>query len=521
MLTQKPSTIAYGGSALAAYAGRFREYNVVLRSSGYPRVALVYPSTYQASITNLFTHTAYYFLVERSDALVDRFTLDNPMRGALTGRKLKDFDLLLISANYELDIVYAVKLLSEAQLTPSAEGRSMRPVIVVGGLAAMSNPEPFLEIADGVFIGDGEILLQKVARYMSLLPDKPVDFLDSVGDGMYTGKSVVRKVYVENLDGSMHPTAEIRSKITEPVYGEGYYLEISRGCRWLCKFCLEGYSMHPYRFRSLTTVKRLVEEGLKYVPKRRVIIYSLSPFDHPGLRDLLASLSSSGIDFSLPSIRWDTLRVEDLDLIATSTQKTLTLAPETAGPILSCSIGKCFDAERFSELAISALERGFDLKLYMMVGLPDEKDEDLLVSINTTKSLASHARKLGRKISLSLNPLVPKPHTPLQDHPMLEEEEYLRRAKLFERELGKGVVSYLSWFHAYLQALIALGDRKVGKLAVYLGTSGISRRNLIDFASRLGVDLAFPMGRRSKNDRPWQKVIFPLDHIIDKTTQIA
>mgnify|MGYP001626140599 CR=1 FL=1 len=487
-----------------------------LRSSGYPRIALVYPSTYQASITNLFTHTAYYYLVEHSDALVDRFTLDNPVRGALTGRKLKDFDLLLASANYELDIVYLVKLLSEAGITPSAEGRSMKPLIVIGGLAAMSNPEPFLEVADGVFVGDGEILLQRVVRSVSLLPDKPVDFLDSIGDGIYTGSSITRKVYVEDLNSSIHPTMEIRSRTSEPVYGEGYYLELSRGCRWLCKFCLEGFSMYPYRFRGLTTVKKLIEEGLKYVPKKRVVIYSLSPFDHPDIRNLLASLSSDGVDFSLPSIRWDTLRVEDLDLIANSTQRTLTLAPETASPAISCSIGKCFDPGRFSELAISALERGFDLKLYLMVGLPNEKDEDLLAGLNMVKVLSSHASKLGRRISVSLNPLVPKPHTPLQDHPMIEEREYLRKAKLFEKELGKGVVSYLSWFHAHLQALIALGDRKIGKLAIYLGISGVSKHKLIEFAGKLGVDLKFPMNRRSKDVRPWQKVVFPLDHIIDK-----
>lgn len=487
-----------------------------LRSSGYPKIALVYPSTYQASITNLFTHTAYYYLTEHSDALVDRFTLDNPVRGALTNRKLKDFDLLLVSANYELDIVYLVRLLSEAGITLSAKSRSMKPLIIMGGLAAMSNPEPFLEVADGVFIGDGEILLQRVVHAMSLLPDKPADFLDSIGDGIYTGNSITRKVYVEDLNSSMHPTMEIRSRIFKPVYGEGYYLELSRGCRWLCRFCLEGYSMYPYRFRSLATVKKLIEEGLKYVPKKRIIIYSLSPFDHPDIRNLLTSLSNNGVDFSLPSIRWDTLRVEDLDLIANSTQRTLTLAPETASLTISCSIGKCFDSGKFSELAISALERGFDLKLYLMVGLPNEKDSDLLASLNLVKVLSSHASKLGRRVSLSLNPLVPKPHTPLQDYPMLEEEEYLRKVKLFEKELGRSIVSYLSWFHAYLQALIALGDRKIGKLAIYLGISGFSRHKLVEFASKLGVDLKFPMSRRSKDVRPWQKVVFPLDHIIDK-----
>jgi len=501
---------------LALHSGKFREYNVYLRASGYPRVALVYPSTYQASITNLFTHIAYYFLIEKSDALVDRFTLDNPNEGAITSRKLREFDLLLVSANYELDLLYLSKLLNESGIELNAEKRKKKPVILVGGLAAMANPEPFLEVADACFVGDGEILLEKLARSLSLLPDKPTGFLESIGDGLYTGEASTRKVYVEDLNNTPHPVAEIRSRSVEPVYGEGFYIEISRGCRWLCKFCLEAYTMHPFRCRSLETVKSLVSEGLKFTRRRRVVIYSLSPFDHPSFRDFLIYMADNKIDFSIPSIRWDTLRLDDLDLISLSSQRTLTLAPESMNLELSCYIGKCFNFSTFSELAISALKKGFNVKLYIMVGLPLEREEHVLETIKNVKYLMSHSRKLRRNMTININPLVPKPHTPLQDYPLITEDEYLKKVGLFKKELGGGSIAYLRWLYAFIQSLIALGNRNVGKLATSLALKGLSRRSIAELSSTLGVDTGFPLRRRSQSERPWQRVVFPLDHVVNK-----
>lgn len=478
----------------------------------------MYPSTYQASITNLFTHIAYYFLVEKTDALVDRFTLDNPSEGAVTSRKLREFDLLLASANYELDLLYLSKLLDESGIELIAERRGKKPVILVGGLAAMANPEPFLEIADACFVGDGEILLEKLARSLSLLSDKPTAFLESLGDGLYTGESITEKVYVGELNSAPHPTAEIRSRSVEPVYGEGFYVEVSRGCRWLCKFCLEAYTMYPFRYRSLETIKSLVGEGLNYVRRRRVVIYSLSPFDHPRVRDLLSYLAENEIDFSLPSIRWDTLKADDLDLISLSTQRTLTLAPESMSPELSCSIGKCFNPDSFNEITAMALERGFDIKLYLMVGLPSEREEHILETVRNLKELTLYSRRLNRRITININPLVPKPHTPLQDSPLLTEEDYIRRVKLFERELGGGAITSLRWLYAYVQSLIALGDRSVGRLTAQLALRGVSKRSIAELSSALKVDAKFPLRHRSRDERPWHRVVFPLDYIVDRSS---
>lgn len=501
---------------LARYVGVFNEYNVYVRFSGYPKIALVYPSTYQASITNLFTHIAYFYLLEKSDALIDRFTLDNPDRGSITGRKLREFDLILASANYELDLLYLAKLLADSGVEVLAEKRDMKPLVIVGGLAAMSNPEPFLDLADASFIGDGEILLQKLVRYLDILPKDPRGFLDSLGEGIYTGEERVKKIFIEDLNNSIHPTVEIRSRKIEPVFGEGFYVEISRGCRWLCKFCLESYVMYPYRCRSLETVRNLVDEGLKHVDRRRVVIYSSSPFDHPGIRDLLKYLVENEIDFSLPSIRWDTVRLDDLDMISKSSQRTLTLAPETMSSSLGCSIGKCFDPTAFSELATAALRRGFNIKLYIVVGFPSERDEDLQETLRHLKKLSTLSREFGRRLTVNINPLIPKPHTPLQDSSLLTEKEYLKRVKLFEVELGRSTITHLQWLYAFAQSLIALGSRPIGRLFALIASRRLSRRDITELASTLKVDIKFPLRQRTREERPWNRVIFPLDHIIDR-----
>lgn len=506
---------------LAPYAGRFSEYNVYVRSSGYPKVALVYPSTYQASISNLFTHIAYFYLLEKSDALVDRFTLDNPDRGSVTERKLREFDLILASANYELDLLYLVKLLSDAGVEVFAERRRMRPLIIVGGLAAMSNPEPFLDVADASFIGDGEVLLQRLIRCLSALPENPRAFLDSLGGEAYTGEAIAKKAVVEDLNNSFHPTAEIRSKKVEPVFGEGFYVEISRGCRWLCRFCLEAYSMYPYRYRNLETVMKLVSEGLRHVERKRVVVYSSSPFDHPGIRDLLKYFIENEIDFSLPSIRWDTVKLDDLEVISRSTQKTLTLAPETMSSNLGCSIGKCFNFDVFGELVGKAFREGFNVKLYIMTGFPQESEEDLQETSRNLKKLLVLSHELNRKLTVNVNPLIPKPHTPLQDAPLLAEKEYSKRVKLLEVELGRSTVTHLRWLYAFAQSLVALGDRRIGRLLALLAYRNLSKRDIADLAGTLKVDISFPLKRRSRDERPWSRVVFPLDHIIDRVSPLG
>jgi len=451
---------------------------------------------------------------------VDRFTLDNPSRGAVSGRRLKDFDLLLVSANYELDLLYIVKLLREGGVEPLATNRRGRPLVVIGGLAAMSNPEPFIEVADAVFVGDGEVLLERLVKAMHLLPDNADSFLDSLGEGLYRGMSRVSKVYVQDLDSAPHPTAEIRSKVVKPVYGDGFYVEISRGCRWLCKFCLESFIMYPYRVRSLGRLIKLIEEGLRNVSLRRVVIYSLSAFDHPAIRELLRYLIENEIDFSLPSLRWDTVGIEDLDLVSASSQRTLTMAPEVIDSDLSCFLGKCFVEERFTELAEEALRRGFDLKLYLMVGLPGESPGVLHNAARYLKKLTNYAMKLGRRVSITVNPLVPKPHTPLQLLPLVPEEAYQAKVKLLEKELGESVVESLRWTYAFTQALIALGDRRVGRAIVAASSEGFTRRAIARAAESLGVDLGYPLRCRSLDEAPWRVAVMPLDRVVEKSSEI-
>ncbi|MEM2288656.1 MAG: hypothetical protein QW503_06175, partial [Sulfolobales archaeon] len=215
-------------------------------------------------------------------------------------------------------------------------------------------------------------------------------------------------------------------------------------------------------------------------------------------------------------IRWDTLRLDDLDLISLSSQRTLTLAPESMNRDLSCSIGKCFNFDTFSELAISALKKGFNIKLYIMVGLPLEREEHVLETIKHVKYLASYSRKLRKNITININPLVPKPHTPLQDHPLITEEEYLRKVEFFRKEIGENRVTSLRWLYAFLQSLIALGNREIGKLAVSLALRGLSRRNIVELSNTLGVNTEYPLRWRSPSERPWHKVVFPLDHVVNK-----
>jgi len=456
--------------------GIFDELNVYSRSGRKGvRIAIVFPSTYRASITNLFTNTAYYYLSEKiPNALVDRFTTDNPDRGALTGYGLSSFDIVLASITYELELPILAKILLRNGINPLRNKRDLikDPLIIGGGPPIMANPLPSSAILDIPFVGEGEILLEFLVKILNDFRPWRRSYLSYVSERVkelrnsYTNeKGRVLRGHVISLESIYTPTVLIRSSKTTPVYGEGYYIEVSRGCRWLCPFCIEAYVTYPPRYRSITNLIRNIRIGLNNLKTSRVVLYSLSFFDHPESNKILEELINRGIKFSLPSIRYHTLSPERIKLVGEGGQRTLTLAPETGIPEISRLIGKPLDTDFLEAIASEALNMGMKLKLYFILGFPGEGPEAGLEAgqlIKKIAKLSGHGRGL---IKVSVNPLVPKAWTPTQYCAMIRKEEFkkkLRDLKKSVRDLGIEVSDY-NWNQAYIQAAISLGNYGTGE----------------------------------------------------------
>ncbi len=469
------------------------------------RIALYYPGNYSSSITNLFTHEAYYYLKLRSQALVDRFTSESGIMGIETGMRIRDFDVVLASITYELDLLELIRYLGRAGIPITAKARKeMHPLVIVGGPVPTANPSPLTPFADAVHVGEGEPVLERLAEAAQDLQhgvgrNELLAYI--AGEGTFVGGESVKRVYWENInDEDFIPPAMIRSDVAEPVYGRGYYIEAMRGCPHLCGFCMEARVSWPFRARDHRLVVEKAVKGAELIGERRAVIYALSFFDHPRAREILDRLHSEGLQYSLPSIRYDTLRPEDVELIARGGQKTLTLAPETGSREAGCLIRKCPDEERLMELAETARRLGMKVKLYFIFGLPGEGDDAPERAAEIAKNVA---KAVGKSVKATINPLVPKPNTPTRYVPLIDKEEFLEYIERFRKAASPYArPDYFDWGWAHAQAVIALADASARDFLIEWATKGITPSAMRRAAGITGYDTSTPLRCRDP-DAEW------------------
>ncbi|WP_048191531.1 B12-binding domain-containing radical SAM protein [Pyrolobus fumarii] len=474
------------------------------------RVALLYPSIYQVAVASLAYQLIYYMLNSMEHVVAERFVLPSldelstPLRSLETGALLKHFDVIIIPVSYELDLMYAVHALHVSGVEPYAEKRR-HPVIVVGGPVPSMNPAPFYPLADVIVIGEAEPTLPLLVE--TLYTDG-VDALKA-SEGFLTRYTVEageksRRVYVEDLDSTFHPILQFRIPGSGEPWGEALLVEISRGCRWMCRFCMEAFFTLPWRIRSFTKIREIIEEGVEVNKVSKVAFYSLSFFDHPDADRLLEYLAENKLEVSIGSLRADTLNRDRLEMLARLGQRTVTIAPETFSPRLSCAINKVIGRSTVEELVLEARRLGLHPKLYLMLGLPGEQDEDVK---HAAEILSRLWRLSGGSMRVTVNPLVPKPWTPLQWHPFIDEKRYEARARLLRRAARN--VDILSYRWAYAQAVIARGGVEAG-LAVIDASREAPRLGTVLRALRKTTwGRKVLEGFEPGEELPWEKLVDP------------
>ncbi len=479
-----------------------------LKKNANIKIALMYPGNYESSITNLATHIAYYMLNTYKDVLVDRFTLNNVTSSAIYSLNLRNFDLALVTLSYELDYVNALKMIinNGIKLTSDSE---RRPIFIAGGPAVTANPLPVSKFFDAILLGEGEEFFRKLIDLTTLL-DSRKRFLESLSSlgayvpSLYQGEKI-KKQYIPCLDDAYYPVHQIQSMIKEPIFGKGYIMEVSRGCPHLCSFCMEAFISYPYRFRSYDKVIEYVSKGLKVNRVDRVIFYSLSFFDYPYAEKLLEELIAMRVRYSIPSLRADTLDEYRVSLISMGGQKTLTLAPETNSPRMKCIIRKHIDDSTLVRVINEGLKLGLDVKLYYLIGIPQESLSDVRESIKFLINLKASLDRYGRKVRVTVNPLIPKANTPMQYFPLISREEYLIKLKLFRSELPRKYfeIDALNYNVAYVQALLSLGDEKLSELLAAWAIDNLSLSSIKSLAKKLKLDDVMYRRREPSDNLPW------------------
>jgi len=451
------------------------ESGAIIRDwGGKVPIVLAYPNSYAVGMSSLAMHSLYRWfnalpgvVCERAFAFLDEHPSPaEPLITLESQRPVRDAAVLAISASFEMDYFNIISMLHRADIPLRAEERDPEhPLVILGGPAIAANPEPLAMLADVIVVGEAEALLGDLvdsvrgswehdrATTLTSLARLPGVYAPLV----HAGEKVQRQ-WVPDLDD--YPTA---SSIVAPgaEFGDMHLIEISRGCGRGCRFCLAGYWYRPPRERSLGSVLDQAREGLKRLRKIGLVAAAVS--DYSRIDELVLSLRGMGAEISVSSLRVAPLSPLLVQALAESGSRTLTLAPEAGSERLRRVINKCVTHEDILHATTLAAAHNLEiLKLYFMVGLPGEAEQDIEELIDLCHEIKG---AFPRKVVVNLTPFVPKAHTPFERAAMAPEALLDERLSRLKNALGRARVEVRAEpaQGVRVQGVLARGDRRVGE----------------------------------------------------------
>jgi radical SAM superfamily enzyme YgiQ (UPF0313 family) len=511
---------------------------------GRLRVALAFPNTYFVGMSSLGFQTVYRLFNDIEDVVCERVFLPPkqelreqlaagaPLLTLESQTPVSQFDVVAFSVSFEWDYTNVVTMMRLAGVPVRAAQRTaLDPLVVVGGAVTFVNPEPLAPFADVIAAGEGEVLIpdlvdvlrQRVDRDEALFqlaarrgfyipsfytvhyaPDgKIAAFEPSPG-----APGVVKKAAVKSADRLDPPATSIFTPDTE--FGSRFLVEVVRGCANLCRFCWAGYNYLPVRAFPADRILELAQKARQHSSKAGLV--SIALCDHPEIERLLRGLLDMGYSISPASLRLDDLTDPIVRLLKESGERSITIAPETGSDRLRRVINKTVTNDEILAAAEIIFANGIDnLKLYFMIGLPTETDEDLDAIRDLTMALRDimlkHARPRGHvgRIVGSVNPLIPKPGTAYQWIPMEDPSVTDRKAKRLRHllaDIDNVYFNIKSERHSYYQALLSLGDRRVADTIEAAERNGGQWRAAV---AETGLDADFYIFRDRSTDAvlPW------------------
>lgn len=460
------------------------------------KICLFFPDTYEIGMSHLGLRILYSILNSRQDTACERVfspwhdyekklrAAGRPLTSLESNLPLAQFDIIGITLQYELSYSNILAGLELARIPlRSAERADVHPVIIAGGPCAV-NPGPLSDCIDVFFIGEAEEAIHELVELKQAHTGRR-KFLEAVSqrDGFFVpalGKTMVRRRHLKSIESAPYPDRPILP-LMKPVH-DRVTVEVARGCIRGCRFCQAGIIYRPFRERSPERVKNLLQESLACTGYEELSLASLSSGDYSAIQPLVVELMEKyrdgRISVSLPSLRVGTLTPEMIEAIAGTRKTGFTLAPEAGTERLRRVINKPVSDRDLLEAAETIFKNGWSvLKLYFMIGLPTETDEDLDGIIRLGLDLLACGKRLSKRqvqINISVSTFVPKPHTPFQWMGQASLEEIRRKQAYLEKGLRRRGISLKPHNPetSLLEAAFARGDQALGRVLEEAGALG-------------------------------------------------
>ena len=534
------------------------------------RIAFCFPDVYEVGMSHLGLQILYYFFNRRNDTYCERcfapwYDMEEKMRenniplfALETGDPLKKFDFIAFTLQYEMSYTNILNMLDMAGVPLWSKDRGEdEPIVIAGGPCAY-NPEPLADFIDIFYIGEGEVSYDELLDLYKSMKKKGCtknEFLEKCLkiEGIYVPKfydvkykdngeiqsftpnhkdapKTIKKVIVKDMNTAFYPEKQLVPLI-ETVH-DRVTLEVFRGCIRGCRFCQAGYVYRPVREKSCDRLLELADTLIKNSGHEEISLTSLSTGDYRSFEELANKLidryAKDSVSISLPSLRIDAFSLELMEKVQAVRKSGLTFAPEAGTQRLRDVINKGITEEEILNGCALAFSGGWTrVKLYFMVGLPTETDDDLMGIVNLSNAIVDEYHKIpiekrkGKPVNVTVSSacFVPKPFTPFQWTAQSTVDEFMRKQKFVKTSMTKKQVKYN--YHepelSSLEGVFARGDRKTGKVlyrAWELGAKFDSWNELFKYDVWLkafedtGISKEFYANRERSYDE-----ILPWDHI--------